>query len=209
MLDHLLLGSADLDQGIAFFERETGIRAAFGGVHPGRGTRNALLSLGERRYLEIIAPDPAQIKVPHFDDPMVDLLKSLPAPRLIGWAAHCDDIAALAGKLKQVGIAFDGPRDGSRARPDGRLLKWKTLNLKDTHDGVLPFFIQWDPSSPHPSTDAPAGCRLERFSIADPNPAALQKTCQQLGLDVRIETGNQSQLRASFAREQQTYDVTS
>jgi hypothetical protein len=196
MLDHILLGCSDLDRGIAFVEQRTGVRAAVGGVHPGRGTRNALLSLGERRYLEIIALDPEQDKVPDFAVLLVNLLKSLTTPQLVGWAAHPGDVEALAKKLRESGIAIDGPRPGSRARPDGRVLRWKTVTLHDDHDGALPFFIEWDAGSAHPSTDAPAGCQLERFTIADPDPRGLAKTCKGLGLTVPIERGEKSQLRA-------------
>src|ERR1700730_4436887 len=87
VLDHVLLGCSDLDRGIAFVEEQLGVRAAFGGVHPGRGTRNALLSLGERRYLEIIAPDPQQSLAPDNYG-----LKERTGPGLVGWAAHSGEV---------------------------------------------------------------------------------------------------------------------
>src|SRR5213594_4080130 len=126
MLDHIILGYNDLDRGIELVEERTGVRPAIGGVHPGRGTRNALLSLGERRYLEIIAPDPAQQKIVHFPQ-----ILQMTDPRLIGWAVHPPDITAVAKQLRENKIAFTGPDDGSRKRPDGHVLNWKTINLAD------------------------------------------------------------------------------
>ena len=194
LLDHILLGCNDLDHGIDFVYQHTGIRAAFGGVHPGRGTRNALLSLGERRYLEIIAPDPQQSDVPDNYG-----LRGLDEPRLITWAAHPDNIQALATRLAKAGIAAEGPTPGSRKRPDGKLLQWQTLNLKDNANGLLPFFIEWSANSAHPSTDAPGGCHLANFEILRPDPAALTKTAQQLGLDVAISKSATAQLRATLS----------
>jgi hypothetical protein len=35
LLDHILLGCSGLDRGVSFVEERLGLRAAFGGVHPG------------------------------------------------------------------------------------------------------------------------------------------------------------------------------
>lgn len=203
-LDHILLGIDDLDRGIAFAEERTGVRAAFGGVHPGRGTRNALLKLGTRRYLEIIAPDPKQNSLAAYPQ-----LRKMREPRLLTWAVHTDDIAAVAKKVAATGVAMVGPEDGSRARPDGKILHWKALRLKDDHGGLLPFFIEWGRDSAHPSEDAPAGCRLVDFSVAYVESAELRALFAHLGLDVKVEEGPRSRLRARIASGKGTLDLTS
>jgi hypothetical protein len=37
VLDHILLGCPDLDEGISFVKEHTGVTPVLGGVHPGRG----------------------------------------------------------------------------------------------------------------------------------------------------------------------------
>jgi hypothetical protein len=204
LLDHILLGSNDLDAGIAFLEDNTGVRAAMGGVHPGRGTRNALLSLGERQYLEIIAPDPHQ---PGAADTLG--LRRLTEPRLVGWAAHPGDLDSFARKLREAGVAFTGPTAGSRARPDGRTLHWRTVNLADDHKGLLPFFIEWSTDSSHPSTDAPAGCTLDYFEVMSTNPDEVADLVRRIGIEVPVERSDKSRLHAVFTGPKGDLGVTS
>ena len=200
VLDHILLGCNDLERGIAFVEEKTGVKAAFGGVHPGRGTQNALLSLGERHYLEIIAPDPKQAGTAGPQSSVERLkLRELAEPRLVTWAVHPENVAALAEKLKKAGVAAEGPTPGSRKRPDGRVLEWKTLNLADDAGGLLPFFIEWGAESVHPSVDAPKGCAIEKFWVENPNAEELTKRFSLIGVDVQVSKGEKARLRARIA----------
>jgi hypothetical protein len=205
-LDHILLGSSDLQAGIEFVEEHTGVRATFGGVHPGRGTQNALLSLGGRRYLEIIAPDPSQAGV---KNPLASSLHSLAEPLLVGWAAHPGSVSAFAEKLRAAGIKFEGPTPGSRKRPDGQLLKWQTVSLADTASGLLPFFIEWSQDSVHPSVDAPKGCTLLSFAAETPDPETRAATLRTLGLDLPVKKGEHPRLHAVISGPKGTLEVHS
>jgi hypothetical protein len=196
LLDHILLGSHDLETGIVFVQKHTGVRAAFGGVHPGRGTQNALVSLGDRRYLEIIAPDPAQ---PDVKNPLAPGLRSLKEPRLVGWAAHPGNLSAFAERLRGAGIAFQGPTPGSRKRPDGRLLQWQTLGLADDDGGLLPFFIEWAAESPHPSTGTPKGCSVVSFAAETPEPAKLAAKLKVLNMNLPVRKSDRARLLAVIA----------
>jgi hypothetical protein len=202
--DHMVLGINDLERGIAFVEERAGVRAVFGGVHPGRGTQNALLSLGTRRYLEIVAPDPKQTVTP-----WVPGLPEMHEPRLVAWAAHTDDIAALARKAIAAGFSIEGPADGSRARPDGKVLHWKSFRLADDRGGLLPFFIEWSRDSVHPSVDAPSGCQLERFLAAAPQPDKLAAEYRNLGVEIATMRAEKTQLCARIAGPKGEFELTS
>jgi len=203
LLDHLIIGCRNLAEGIALVEKQTGVRATFGGVHPGRGTHNALLGLGERRYLEILAPDPEQKSQTWFAE-----LNALSEPRLVGWAAHASDIDAFAHRLHEAGIACTGPTEGSRTRPDGQVLRWRTVNLEDNRNGLLPFFIAWSASSPHPSSAANA-CTLDSFVLACPDDPQWQTLLATLDLDIPLESAASPQLRATITGPRGSLQVAS
>ena len=190
-LDHIILGCTDLDEGIEFVFRKLGVRASPGGVHPGAGTMNALLSLGTLRYLEIISPDPSQ---PNAVDSR--FLRTLNHPALVGWAQHRRHLEELAGALRAAGIDYTGPAPGSRQRPDGSVLNWKSLPLKDDENGILPFFIEWGASTVHPSLDSPKGCSIDSLEITAQDPAPLAALDKQLDLDVAIRQSKATRLAA-------------
>jgi hypothetical protein len=184
-VDHLLLGVADLDRGIDWIGKRSGVQAAIGGVHPGAGTRNALLSLGTSHYLEIIAPDPEQ---PGAKDDRH--LRELSSPRLITLALTTNDIASVAAKARKARLEVSGPEDGSRRLPSGKILRWQRLTItNDLGAGSIqpvPFFIQWAPGSPHPSLDSPPGCVLESVEFEHPDPPRLNLIFEALGLDADV-----------------------
>jgi hypothetical protein len=158
-LDHILLGAPDLDRGVAEVRRLTGVRAVYGGSHPGAGTRNALIALGNGAYLEIIAPDPKQKP-----SELGAYIRSLHKLTPIGWAYHTRDLEGLREALAMRSVHVHQIVPGSRRRPDGRTLSWRTFEIGSEED-VAPFFIQWGRGSPHPSLDAAPGCRLAGMSV--------------------------------------------
>ena len=78
------------------------------------------------------------------------------------------------------------------------MLSWKTLGIDDSI-GVLPFFIEWSKETTHPSVDAPAGLRLERFSVAGPDEQRLHTELEKLGLKVSVGSAAKPELRATMS----------
>jgi hypothetical protein len=191
--DHLILAVPDLERGIAEMAARTGVEAVPGGSHPGRGTRNALLSLGAGHYLEIIAPDPAQ---PESKQGEPAEMAKLERALLGGWAVTSTDLAAEIARVRTHGLELQGPFPGGRDRPDGQKLSWQTAFVPGPLAAAMPFFIEWGPDSPHPSTDAPLLGQLVDLRIVHPDPAVVRAALEKLGLDCPVEKGETAALRA-------------
>jgi Glyoxalase-like domain len=195
-MDHLVFAVPDLARGIDLVEGKTGVRARFGGQHPGRGTHNALLSLGARQYLEIIAIDPEQSGLGGLLFPE---LKELSEPCLIAWAVAVASLADTARRASAAQIKSVGPLEGARAQADGTMLSWKTLRLAGAAPDGLPFFIEWGDRAAHPSQTSPAGCTLASFAIEHPHVDDLRRTLDSLAVAAIVRPGPRVRLRARLA----------
>jgi hypothetical protein len=202
-LDHLVYGVPNLNQGIQVVEARTGVRARLGGQHPGRGTHNALLSLGGQQYLEIIAIDPEQADAAGLLFPE---LRTIAQPRLIAWAVAVDNLTEVATRAAAAEIEAVGPLEGSRVQADGRLLAWRTLRLISPSLPGLPFFIEWGGAT-HPSQTSPSGCRLVCFQIEHTVPEALRHAFAKLNVPTSVIPGAHVRLTAQLSSPRGEIDL--
>lgn len=201
-LDHLIVTVPDLDAGVAAVEEATGLRAAPGGSHPGRGTANFLLGLaptgwaeGSRTYLEILGPDPQQ-------DPPADGRLALDAhlataPTLQTWAIHPPAFLAKVAAANTAGIDFGKVRDMSRETPDGELLEWRLTSRSPLPAaGTQPFLIDWGESH-HPAEAALPRLELLDFTIETPEVEPTRHALEVLGAgDTQLVEGSEPLLHA-------------
>ena len=185
-LDHVILAVPSLTWGIEEFTRLTGIEPRRGGRHPGRGTENALVSLGAGHYLELLAPvTPAAASAPARMAPM-------------GWALHTRDLPALIERVKAKGFQILGPVPGSRRTPDNTLLQWRTAATGGKGLEAAPFFIEWASGTPHPSTTSPGGCSLAALELTLPDTTRMHDFLITAGFVPTLRTGRSAALRITL-----------
>lgn len=185
-LDHVILATPRLAWGIEEFTRLTGVVPKQGGQHPGRGTENALVSLGSGHYLELLAPI-----APAADSGVLRLIP-------VGWALHTTTLPALVARVRAAGFPFLGPSPGSRRTPDNTLLQWHTARSEDPALELAPFFIEWATGTPHPSTTSPTGCVLVSLELVTPDTARLQEFFRAVGYHAMVQSGTTKGLRLTL-----------
>lgn len=135
-IDHVVWGVRDLDAAGAHVLERYGLASVPGGRHPGWGTANRIIPLGES-YLELLAvvdPDEAA------GDPVGRGLAAL-MERGGGLLLVClrtDHLDPIAARLE---LTVDAK---ARLLPDGTRIGWRTAGLAAAlANPSLPFFIEW------------------------------------------------------------------
>jgi len=180
-LDHLVVAATTLADGIDYVASLTGVAPLSGGAHVAMGTHNAVLRLGERVYLEVIAIDPQGTKPARprwFELDRVALQAELAErPRLIHWVARTTDIESASARCPvPLGSVHPMARGDYRWRitiPDDGSLPGR---------GIVPTLIQWDVPT-HPADRLPAASvGLRGLAATHPDPAAIRAALRALGL---------------------------
>lgn len=197
--DHIIYFVPDLEEAIDQFEADWGVRPSFGGQHPGRGSHNALLSLANGAYLEIIAPDPTQATPSH---PRSFGMDGLSQAKLVTWAVTSADIDRSIEHARANQYDPGDPFDGARARSDGTMMHWKLTRRPEAiagttpeGDWLIPFLIDWGDTA-HPADNNPAGCELIEVQAIHPTPQPIRHMLEAMQVNCTVEQGDRPQLIA-------------
>jgi hypothetical protein len=179
-IDHLIVAATSLAKGADWIEAKLGMRPQPGGKHLSMGTHNAILSLGPRLFLEVMAIDPegaAPLRRRWFDldDPRMRAAIA-EGPTLIHWVARTRDIESDALRSR-IDLGTIVPM----RRGD---LEWRITVPDDGHlpgRGLVPTLIQWSDER-HPADRLnDAGVRLVALAGEHPEPAPVRAALAALG----------------------------
>ena len=193
-VDHFMWAAVDLELASAEFERLTGVHPAFGGRHMGFGTHNALVSLSNGSYMEVLALDPEQ----DTGGPLGAEIALLTSPEILAFHIKRADLESVVSVYQEMNIAYTGPFDLSRQRPDGEVLRWRLLLAESpVYKHALPVFIDWM-DAPHPSKSAPAGCELIHFEVGYPYNEELSSLYEKLDVTVPVVYSREPYAKATL-----------
>jgi len=148
----VLLAVSDLSVAAQEIEARHGLVALEGGRHPGWGTANRIVPLGDC-YLELVAVvDESEAAQSAFGRWVAAAPPRSPAP--LGWAVRTERLDDVAERL---GLTVSA---GSRTGRDGRLVRWRMTGAEPSAaQPSLAFFIEWGGGTTLPGR-APAAHRV-------------------------------------------------
>ncbi len=205
-IDHVVVAVEDLDAAAVRWREGFGLDSIEGGVHPAWGTGNRIVPLGAT-YVELIAVvDPVTAATTGLGRRVGEAAARGGGPLV--WCLGTDDITGVAGRL---GLAVSG---GSRRRPDGVELRWRSAGLEAALlESWRPFFISWEVAP-----EAHPGRGIVEHRVGSPGigwvevacePSALVAWLGDEGLPVRLVPGRAGLRGFGLSRTGGTIEIRS
>jgi hypothetical protein len=163
-----------------------------GGIHPKFGTRNFTAPLLNGQYIEVVCP---------LDHPATDTTpfgqavkkKANEGGGWMTWVLATDNIEIIE---KHFGRSA---AEGKRQKPDGTVLEWKQLGVKDIlQNSQLPFYVEWI-SKIHPSNDGVSLAKLSEIIIFGDRKAVLANLIETGKLESQEVKLNFSETELNFS----------
>lgn len=186
ILDHIVYAVPDFDNAIHDLEAKRGIKPVIGGRHLLRGTKNALLNLGNSCYLEILAIDRDNAT---FNGPKWMGIDFITRPTITRWAIQTTKIEVDSHIIKKQYQELGRLEEGERKTPEGETLRWKmTLPLPAPEIDVIPFLLDWSESDFHPTDKLEKGCLLQNITLYHPQPEMIETILEKLSFKMKVST---------------------
>jgi len=193
-IDHLVYCVQNLEDAISDLEKKLGVTAIIGGRHTTQGTKNALINLGDKCYLEILAIDHENQTVKTDRWMGIDLLQE---SKITRWAIKSNKIIADAKYLEQYNKLMGHVTKGSRKMTNGKTLIWQiAMPLSAPEIDIAPFITDWSDSDAHPTDSLDHKCKLLELRLSHPNPKDLENLFYKLDIGVSITKSENISIKA-------------
>lgn len=205
-LDHVVIGVKDLRLAVRRFADVLGFDVAWGGVHSGFGTENALIGLADG-YLELLGvrdEDEARLSRLGRGAVLVDAIAR--GGGLLAYALRSKGLAEDVARLRSAGVSVTGPMDGERKTPEGDVLRWRVAYLGcEPWRSPFPFLIEWigragRPIAAIPGAHAVGAERVASVSVETADPEAATGVFRDgLGLVAHASDGERARVEVPGA----------
>ena len=200
-LDHVVLGTCDLEQAMKDLEAMTGVKPIGVTSMNGLGIKSAQVAFENCAYLEIVGPDSNQASTP-----LSENLENLEEGKIV--PIHYAVRSTTCKSRKESDWSkFSVDKITMVGRDQGMPWNWD-LHILEGHEegGLVPKFMQW-PDDKHPAAKLPIVGSLDWVGVRAPSDSSVHKLLDGIS-GISVESGD-TLLEVTFTSSKGTHTFSS
>lgn len=160
-LDHIVLATNNLEEGIKGFQTITGLRPTYGGRHANSYTHSATVALKGNMYIEILAPKDNLDSIPRFFQKIQGLTP-------IGFAVSVRDVPRFKRRIEVLGFQTNDINNWLREKTEPEEFQCNFIMTNDPQLNPNPLFVNWSESAEQSSLESDGTSYLKSLELATP-----------------------------------------